>query len=87
MQRKSPESQEPRAILVNPAREINMISKPNQYPYIYHFSIIRIHLASFYPTKYFWKKKKKREEMLIEQIIEFELRAWSYMFSYNLLFL
>ena len=49
----------------------NMVSKRNHV--FYHYSItIHLHLASFYATTYF-EKKKLSGEMLIEQIIEFEL--------------
>ena len=48
-----------------------MVSKRN-YP-MYHFSItIHLHFASFY-RRYTFEKKNQQGEMLIEQIIEFEL--------------
>ena len=47
-----------------------MLSKRNHL--LYHFSItIQLHLASFYVQN---TLKKKLGKMLIEQIIEFELR-------------
>ena len=48
-----------------------MFSKRNHL--LYHFSItIQVHLASFYAQI---PLKKYREEMLIKQIIEFQLRG------------
>ena len=52
----------------------NMVSKRNYL--LYHFSItIHLHLASSYATIYFREKKLATGEMLIEKIIEFELRG------------
>ena len=53
------------------SRTIHMVCRLNYL--LYHFSITsRLHLTSFYAKIYL---KKKDGEMLIEQIIEVELRG------------
>ena len=56
---------------------------------LHHFSItIHLHLACFYATKYL-EKNFQLGKMLIEQLIEFELRdlgSCPHMYSYNWLF-
>ena len=50
-----------------------MVSKRNHHSIVPFSITIPFHLASFYATKQFWKKKLG--EMLIEQIIKFELKG------------
>ena len=68
----------------------NMVSKRNNLLYYFSIGIIHLHLASFLCDEILSFEKKLAGEMLIEQINEFGLRGlgpWSYLHSYNWLFL
>ena len=52
----------------------NIVSKRNHLLYHFSITVYLLHLVSFYATIYF-KKKLAAREMLIEQIIKFELKG------------